>query len=333
MTAARHIVLVLGAVAALGLHAMDASMLLAGTHTDPSRMRLWKGNSVNLFTSFMDGGEQAATVMVWVRTRPDLHVAFTQFYSFWSVDPARATREGGPELPAIKEYAPVAATSGGTFANPNYDDCGIGGQWVYGCYVVNVQTDVPLTLTIAGTEKQIAASNGVKQVFNIQGAAADWSWSLSGASSGNVSFGFGVNPLVHFYGNCAQVDDDAFVGIGDRSGVVRSPSITNEWILCAYRVRFDGAGHVFEHQSAFSWAAEWFPEGEAADETTRTSFAKDARVAIAIYSTGVEDVRQGVEQYGAKVFPQWLTDDQLRNVRDLDMFEMQRRGFTRWRND
>ena len=37
--------------------------------------------------------------------------------------------------------------------------------------------------------------------------------------------------------------------------------------------------------------------------------------------------------YGEKIFPQWLDDDQLRNVRDLDMFEMRRRGFTRWRND
>ena len=26
-----------------------------------------------------------------------------------------------------------------------------------------------------------------------------------------------------------------------------------------------------------------------------------------------------------------MSDDGLRNVRDLDMFEMQRRGYTRWR--
>lgn len=332
MTAARHIVLVLGAVAALGLHAMDASMLLAGTRTDPSRMRLWKSDSVNLFASFMDGGEQAATAVVWVRTRRPTGMPMSQFVSFWSVDPARATREGGPELPAIKEYAPVAATSGGTFANPNYDDRGLGGRWVYGCYVVNVQTDVPLTLTIAGAEKQIAASNGVKQVFNIQGAAADWSWSLSGASSGNVSFGFGTNPLVQFYGSPVQIANEGY-GMVARGGTICASGITNEWFMCAYRLRFDGAGHVIERQAGFSWDAEWFPPGEGTNETVRTSFAKDARIAVDLYSTAITDVQQGVERYGVKVFPQWLTDDQLRNVRDLDMFEMQRRGFTRWRND
>lgn len=35
--------------------------------------------------------------------------------------------------------------------------------------------------------------------------------------------------------------------------------------------------------------------------------------------------------YGMKCFPWCLSDDELRNVRDLDMFEMQRRGMTRWR--
>lgn len=29
--------------------------------------------------------------------------------------------------------------------------------------------------------------------------------------------------------------------------------------------------------------------------------------------------------------PFCISDDELRNVRDLDMFEMQRRGMTRWR--
>ena len=35
--------------------------------------------------------------------------------------------------------------------------------------------------------------------------------------------------------------------------------------------------------------------------------------------------------YGMKCFPGCLSDDELRNVRDLDMFEMRRRGYTRWR--
>ena len=34
-----------------------------------------------------------------------------------------------------------------------------------------------------------------------------------------------------------------------------------------------------------------------------------------------------------KLFPRCMTDDELRNVRDLDVFEMQRRGITRWKED
>ena len=57
-------------------------------------------------------------------------------------------------------------------------------------------------------------------------------------------------------------------------------------------------------------------------------FAKDARVKISTMHMGhVDDLR---DFYGMKLFPRCMTDDELRNVRDLDMFEMRRRGYTRW---
>ena len=80
----------------------------------------------------------------------------------------------------------------------------------------------------------------------------------------------------------------------------------------------------------FTWASEAFPSSWQTDSVQATHFAKDARVRISIMRMGgaVDGLR---DFYGMKLFPCCLSDDELRNVRDLDMFEMQRRGMTRWR--
>ena len=176
--------------------AVDPSLLMR-TRTDPTRMRLAQHRPrAHMCVAWLKGGETAFTHVAWVRRREALYQSAFSAYSwmnFFSVLPARATREGGDELPAIREVSTAFSGSGGTFANPNYDTHGIAG-WEYGCYAVNIETDTPLTLVLAGTEKQVAGSNGVMQAFNIQGSAADWSWSIAGGNG--IRFGFGVNPLV-----------------------------------------------------------------------------------------------------------------------------------------
>ena len=157
--------------------AVDPSLLMR-TRTDPTRMRLAQHRPrAHMCVAWLKGGETAFTHVAWVRRREALYQSAFSAYSwmnFFSVLPARATREGGDELPAIREVSTAFSGSGGTFANPNYDTHGIAG-WEYGCYAVNIETDTPLTLVLAGTEKQVAGSNGVMQAFNIQGSAADWS--------------------------------------------------------------------------------------------------------------------------------------------------------------
>lgn len=332
MRRAASIFALLGALAAL---AVDPALLMR-THTDPSRMFAVCGvRDIDVMTGFMGGGEVGFTAVGWVRFHPmSGPVGMTVPHSMWSIEPARATREGGAELPAIMDYQTVTDNSGGTFANPHYA-CpeGFEGQWAYGCYCVNIETPVDVTVTIAGAERFVAASNGVKQAFNILGTAADYSWSVTGPTGGAtpVKFGFGVNPLVHFYCVTCQSSDPIYDSGGDRLGAPALPNITNEWVMLTVQGKIEN-GVMSSRMAYFTWGGEVFPSEWNTDAVQAAHFAKDARVRISIARMGGVDLITALRDiYGMKLFPYCLSDDELRNVRDLDMFEMQRRGMTRWR--
>ena len=328
MRRAASIFALLGALAAL---AVDPALLMR-THTDPSRMfAVQNVKSVDVMTAFLNGGEEGFTVVAWVCFHPTNGIVMNVPNCMWSIESARSTREGGAELPAIMDYQTVTDNSGGTFANPHYDyrvDT-LENQWQYGCYCVNIETPVDVTVTIAGAERFVAASNGVKQAFNILGTAADYSWSVTGPTGGAtpVKFGFGVNPLVRFYGITCQSSAECFYS-GEVPGGPNVPAITNEWAMVAAQARIYN-GTMQGRMSFFTWASEIFPSTWQTETVEASSFAKDARARISLsFFSGIDLQR---EIYGMKLFGRCLTDDELRNVRDLDMFEMQRRGMTRWR--
>jgi hypothetical protein len=286
--------------------------------------------SVDVMTAFLNGGEEGFTAVAWICFHPTNGIVVNMPNSLWSIEPARATREGGAELPAIMDYQTVTDNSGGSFANPHYQ-CpeGLEGQWGYGCYCVNIETPVDVTVTIAGAERSVAASNGVKQAFNILGTAADYSWSVTGPTGGAtpVKFGFGVNPLVKFYGITCQSGNENFF-VKELPGGPSVPAITNEWAMVAVQARIDN-GTMQGRMSFFTWAGEIFPSAWQTETVNVSHFEKNARVRLSLsFITAMELPR---DFYGMKLFPYCMTDDELRNVRDLDMFEMQRRGMTRWR--
>ena len=325
----RRVPSIFALLAALAAYAVDPALLMR-TQADPTRMLLVPGvHEQRIAEGFMDGGETAFTLISWIRFHRTNTLHISGPYAFWSMDAARSTREGGAELPALVEYQTVTDSSGGTFANPHYA-CPetLEDKWQYGCYAVNIETPVPVTVTIAGTEKSVAASNGVKQVFNILGSAADYSWSVTGPTGGAtpLKFGFAVNPLVQFYGVSGQPTS---LGYGDDTGPGRigTDGITNEWVMCVSQVKIDGT-RALERMALFTWDTETFPDGVVTNAGARASFARDARVSIAMMHFG--DIGIARDVYGTKLFPRWLSDDELRNVRDLDVFEMQRRGITRF---
>ena len=288
--------------------------------------------SIVVMDGYLDGGEDGFTAVSWLRFYPTNQTITSIPNTMWSVDAARPTRAGGALLPAIMDYQTVMDNSGGTFANPHYA-CPetLQDKWGYGCYCVNIETPVDVTVTIAGAERSVAASNGVKQVFNILGTAADYSWSVTGPTGGAapVKFGFAANPLVQFYGVDCQSCQDGF-NTGEVTGGPSVPSITNEWVMVVSQAKIEN-GKAISRMAYFTWAGEWFPSTWQTNAVQAAQFAKDAHVRIStMHGGGVDGLR---EFYGMKLFPCCLGDDALRNVRDLDMFEMQRRGMQRWRND
>ena len=318
----------------LTLLAMDPSLLMR-THTDPSRMRFEQRRTpMPHATAWLQGGETAFTHVAWLRRREATSdETASSFASFFSVEAARATREGGAELPAIRETAATAATSGGTFANPNYETHGRA-DWQYGCYAVNIETPVPLTLVIAGTEKQVAASNGVMQAFNVKGSAADWSWSIAGESAATVRFGFGVNPLVDFFNVNGAMSIFSRLGMGIEAGGIVA-DLTNEWVMVVSRARIEGATVCYAID-ALRWDGETWHEEEATKTAPAAAFARNARTEFLTFGVagGATDGTPHLwDEYGAKVFGLWLSDDEVRTVRDLDMFEMRRRGMTQWASE
>ena len=328
MRRAASIFALLGALAAL---AVDPALLIR-THTDPSRMfAVPNMRSVDVMTAFLNGGEEGFTAVAWICYHPTNVIVVNVPNSLWSIEPARATREGGAELPAIMDYQTVTDNSGGTFADPHYDyrEDTLENQWQYGCYCVNIETPVDVTVTIAGAERFVAASNGVKQAFNILGTAGDYSWSVTGPTGGAtpVKFGFAVNPLVKFYGITCQSSDQGFYA-GEVPGGPAVPPITNEWAMVAVQARIDN-GTMQGRMAFFTWASEIFPSAWQTETVNVSHFEKNARVRLSLALFSAMDLPR--DFYGMKLFPYCLSDDELRNVRDLDMFEMQRRGYTRWR--
>ena len=232
MRRAASIFVLLGALTAL---AVDPSLLMR-THTDPSLMFMVPNVlSVDVMTGFLGGGEEGFTAVAWIRFYPTNGIVMNVPNSLWSIEPARATREGGAELPAIMDYQTVTDNSGGTFADPHYDyrEDTLEDTWQYGCYCVNIETPVDVTVTIAGAERFVAGSNGVKQAFNILGTAADYSWSVTGPTGGAtpVKFGFAANPLVKFYGIKRSCNSSAWWVSRLPEG--SSASTTAGWLMSA----------------------------------------------------------------------------------------------------
>ena len=310
---------------------------------DPTRMRASAyANAFELRTAFF-GDDKATnfTLLCWMRWTPrgnipgsaqDWLIPFVNVIV--SADPARATKEGGPELENLcsHRFDVPLALSGGTWAAtclPATYDCPstLASSWQYGCYCVNVETDTALTVNVGGAERSVAASNGVLQVFNIQAESASRAVSISAASnSARVKFGIAENPLVQFIG--AQFDS---MGTSTSSGDPSKGGIAStEWRLVAARgmiatncvtVNICGfnATSKFESDNTVSQAL-WHP---------RATFAKHARIRMTVASPlglnseGQEDV---ITLYGYRVFRGWLSEAEILRMRDLDVAEMTRRG-------
>lgn len=317
--------------------------LMRPIYGEPTLMRLdhWSGHkAVEAFTGYINSTNVTAfTAMCWMRvTRHPWLSPSNGSYIFvqpcFSAESARATTEGGPGLPDLLNDAymvqPVPLSAGGTWqANclPSGYECPevFRDQWGYGCYVFNLTTDTPLTLTVGGAELHIPATNCM--IRNIRALSADRTVTIAAESANaSVNFGIGVNPLVQF---CSAASFTGMTGAGsDNGGGLR----THEWRLVVVRGRIEN-GKAYGITEGWN-ATDKFELGETVDETTldhpRTTFARNARVRMLVSNVAGGMVYEGqsieIGLFGGKMLKGWLTDGEIEKIRDIDVNELRRRG-------
>ena len=336
----KRALLILAALALRGAFAAP-EMLAPPRFADPTVMYAFsRSNVLDVATAFFDDDRASNfTAIVWMKWTPRANYSaaagFNPVVSFVvSADPGRSTTEGGATLPDLQShrYEVPLTLSGGTWAETclpssyDYPDSTLS-AWQYGCYAVNIETDTALTLQVAGAEKSISAS-AEKQLFNIMGETASRSVSISAASaSATVKFAIAENPLVQFIG----CQFDGYDSTGSWSDAYGKGGIaSNEWRMVVFRGAI-AAGSLTTRADGWNATSKFEAEGSSTQTLwhPRTTFAKDARLRIMVFSPmGIqyEGVYDQFHLYGLRVYRGWFTNAELERMRDLDAAEMTRRG-------
>lgn len=296
---------------------------------DPSTQRepwMVVPNANNILTCFVPRETEEYTLVCWSRCfLPEGDGMRFPAVSL-SVEAARSTSEGGAGLPAVRDFAPVTLSPGGTWSMDGlptaYELPGTlrDSDWRWGCFCVNVLTATPLTITVAGTERQVPAADG-KQIFNILGSAADRSVTIAAADpAAAVDFGIAVNPLRQFFGGATQPEE------GGPPGWESDINMSNECTYTALCCRIVGATNC-------TWDAAWrTPSGKSGRFggtgglwKARARFARDARISLNWFSSS--PVYSSNEVYGVKWVPRWLPDEEIDRIYDADLEEIRRRRY------
>ena len=283
---------------------------------------------------FADGRETGATVLTWIRFEAPaskgaasgsaIAVPGLMVFCSHSEVPARATREGGDELPAFLDLPSVPYGSGATWGASGVvpqDAAEVPGASA-GRFVVcvNCDTDTALTLTVGGAELSIPATNDF--VRNLEVVKGDTSVAVSAASAGaHTSLALAVNPWVHF-----KVGPN-FSSFDINGGSVDT-GITNCWTLLCWRASLAG-GQIVETLDIMD------RDGLAVRQSASSAYpastlVRDSRARISLATlTGskASGVWRKIQLYGYRQIPgHTLTDAELWRVWELDLAEIRRRG-------
>jgi len=334
---------------------------LMRTNTDPSMMdfEATSGYPANItpFVSCTDGSSQEWTVIQWMRLAATNGVAISilsrgTVKCLASTKQGLATKEGGHPvftnlLAGVSDDNTPLPLSGGAWAGqilPPASSYPCAGFWTneteranaisqfrYGCYVVNIKTDTPLTLTVGGTEKSVSASPD-KQIFNLSASSEDRGVSVVASSaSATVYLGMAENPMIEFFGHTMQHSDRFQSVNGDPT--LGFAGLAEEWTMFVFRAKVLPSGSVTNRIDAFVWDRDYFTAFDSSDNAgvftpkvgPVSSFEREARISASISSMGgMEDKR--LERYGTRFYYRWVEDSALSRIRDKDVIEMRKKG-------
>lgn len=282
---------------------------------------------------WLSGGETGLTFIVWMRyTSANGETNRPPFVSgSCTIEAARPTLSGGAELTNLVTGA-LAATpidmSSGSWSStclPNYEcPASLSNEWQHGCYCINLSTDAPLTLTVAGTQISVPVTNNM--VRNILGSTASRTVSISSSVGAAVVFGVAEMPIRQFIG--AQNDSQA----GDNSSThldVDNGGLAERWRMAVFRARLLGNGSAVTQMDMWT-AGGKCPNVGCQTQTlwrARSTFEADAMVRMSVAQLGTMP-STSVHICMAKLLGEWLSDARLQYIRDCDVAEFQRQGMT-----
>ncbi len=299
----------------------EPPLALMRSATGPERMySLDMTGSAELPSYFASGSETGLTVVAWIRYGTTDSFGGLLCYPSHSTVPARATREGGDELPAFLDLPSVPLSSGATWGAsgvvPQDADEVPGATDGRFVVCVNCDTSHALTLTVGGSELNVLATNGY--VRNLAVVKGDASVTVAAASpSATVRLALAVNPWVEFVGGPVYAPAD---------NRISTSVITNCWTMLCWRARLAGGvlsetfdligrdgGHGVEASSSAYPAAR---------------LVRDSRFRYSLASFVFNSYGgfRRCELYGLKHIPHALTDAEVWRVWELDLAEIRRRG-------
>lgn len=284
---------------------------------------------------YAGGGETGMTMIAWMKYSTTYAQKIVPPFVMGSctAEAARSTRDGG---------APLTNLVTGTISDAQAIDVSSGSwameclptgyavpstladsQWQYGCYCINVTTDTPLTLSVADTEIYIQATNGM--VRNVQGSSSSRYVIVTPESaSANVQFGIAEMPLHQFVGTQSDgrsPDGGAQIGASEYGG------LDEKWRMFAFRARID-EGKMIVRMDGYTPDVHLTKVQCVTQELlrVRSTFEKDAMFRFSCAGFGVETLTIGICLQ--KMLGEWITDEQIERIRDLDVAELVRHGAT-----
>ncbi|MBR4353764.1 MAG: hypothetical protein IKP97_00505 [Kiritimatiellae bacterium] len=338
---------------------LAASAVLAGwetltsTRLDPSRMTEEVGTDIlDMWcpaNAFLPECTEFTLLKMWrsITTDDYAHFAETDTRSNYaifasghvSVEPARATAEGGPALEEEQPWdydTPLTLNASGQFsyanalpANISWDHWGEYPDEAPTVLCINIETDSDLTLMIGAEEFEIEAAAG-RQRLNVELTTGSRSVSVAASDpAATVKLGWATLPWIRFY-DCGTIPNDPY---GDFTAYMEYFNPGKPYVMFAIRGKIENG--TLTTQMGFLSVTNEMWQTAITESVDANRFAKDSRVRVTRMVPGSFAAEYngakawlGVAGYGQKLVDSWLTDAQIRRIADLDFKELHRRGAT-----
>lgn len=327
--------LIIAAALCASLASASPLLQLAQPRVDPSRMSVVEGG-YRLPIYYTKPGTTGYSIMWWVRWEcPFFDASQTGaikpalfFQAMQSVEPARATADGGPKLKSFYKSDAIELDDNASWGIANI----IPQQSVFfpgndRRYAIccNITSDTDITLTVGGTEKFVPSTTNTLNIFNIEVYDGDRSIAITAADkNAKIKVAFAVNPIKQFFNQAHSQPDYA-----------ENINATNRFVFAALRCKL-GEDGVQRNQFTLITLEGNSVQNERYQEFDLgyTEYPGDNMVVMQQHTMwGQIDVasdgsKRRVEWYGLKYVDDYITDEQMWRIYDVDRQHIYARGLT-----